>query len=76
MKTTHVIYRFLPDYKDDLGSEAAESDCERYDELIAEMLPEWASWCGDEIIADIDHDADDLDMDEIMRAAFEKLCSE
>ena len=76
MKTMHVIYTFAPDYKDAIGEFATEADCERYDEIISELLPEWANWFGDEILADIDQDTDELNMDEILNAAFEKLCAE
>lgn len=76
MNTMHVIYRFAPDYKDSIGDFATEADFERYDEIIAEMLPDWANWFGNEILADLDHDADDLNMAEILDAAFEELCAE
>ena len=72
MKTMTVIARIPLDYKDFGQYALNEAGEEKFDELIAELLPDEASWCGDEILAPVDADID-IDINEIISAASEKM---
>lgn len=72
MKTMHVIARIPLNYKDFGVYTIKEAGEEKFDELIANRLPEEAAWCGDEILAPVDADSD-IDIGDIISAAGEEM---
>ena len=62
----------------DMSDEEIKHGYELYDAIISSLLPNWLSWCGDELLAesgDVDID-EDFDINEILRTAYEILVSE
>ena len=62
----------------DMSSEEIELGYKLYDAIIDSLLPDWLSWCGDELLAEKgDEDIDeDFDINEILSSAWEILCSD
>lgn len=62
----------------DMSDEEIKLCGELYDAIISSLLPNWLSWCGDELLAESgDEDIDeDFDINEILSSAWEILCSD
>lgn len=79
-------FTFYPGYNEDIfGPEFTSMTDEEialtykvYDAIIASLLPEWASWCGDKIICADNAPADEVeefDINDILADACEILWS-
>ena len=49
-----------------------------YDSIVSSLLPDWLSWCGDELLAEKgDPEIDeDFDVQEVLDKAWEIFCSD
>lgn len=82
----YVFCRMPGNYNDgifgDAYSDMSETErdlyLELYDAIISSLLPDWLSWCGDELLAETGDDRidEDFDINEILRTAYEILVSE
>ena len=70
-----VIARIPLNYNDFGGYALTEKGVEKFDELIAKRLPEDISWCGDELIGDVNLDIT-IDINSIIAEASEEMMSE
>lgn len=69
-ETMTVIDRVPTDYND-FGYAMSETEYERFDEMIAERIPDELMWCGDEILGPIDYDQE-FSLTEIIEEAAER----
>ena len=74
MKPMHIIARMPLNYKDFGPFTIKETGEEKFDELIANRLPDEAAWCGDEILAPVDSGIE-IDINEIIEEAAEEMLS-
>lgn len=75
--TLTVIARLSENYNDIFGSEyPTDSDIERLDDILASNLPDEISWCGNELLAPIDYDADDFDLDSWLQESYQQFWDE
>lgn len=82
----YVFCRMPGNYNDDIFGDAysdmsndeIKHGYELYDAIISSLLPNWLSWCGDELLAEIGDDRidEDFDINEILSSAWEILVSE
>lgn len=72
MKPMHIIARMPLNYKDFGPFTIKEAGEEKFDELISNLLPDEAAWCGDEILAPIDSGIE-IDIEEIIADAAEEM---
>lgn len=49
-----------------------------YDSIVSNLLPDWLSWCGDELLAEKDDPAIDenFDVQDVLNRAYQMLCSD
>ena len=49
-----------------------------YDSIVSSLLPDWLSWCGDELLAEKDDPAIDenFDVQDVLNRAWETLCND
>lgn len=71
-ETMTVISRVPMDYNV-FGYALSETEFERFDEMIAERIPDELAWCGDEILGPIDYDQEFSVMEIIDEAAERRL---
>lgn len=62
----------------DMSDEEIKLGYELYDAIISSLLPNWISWCGDELLAETGDDRidEDFDINEIISSAYEILVSD
>lgn len=82
----YVFCRMPGNYNDDIfgdaysdmSDEEIKLGGELYDAIISSLLPNWISWCGDELLAEAGDDRidEDFDINEILSSAWEILVSE
>ncbi len=73
MATQKLVARLPLNYADFGEYALTEKGMEMYNSIIIDMLPDSCTWCGNEIIGDIDADYTDFDIAEIISAAAEKI---
>ena len=82
----YVFCRMPGNYNDDIFGSAYDdmTQSERelylqlYDAIIDSLIPNWLSWCGDELLAETGDDRidEDFDINEILSSAWEILVSD
>ena len=63
---------------DDMTQSERELYLQLYDAIIDSLIPNWLSWCGDELLAETGDDRidEDFDINEILSSAWEILVSD
>lgn len=48
------------------------------DSIVSSLLPDWLSWCGDELLAEKDDPSidEDFDVQDVLNRAWETLCND
>ena len=48
-----------------------------YDSIVSSLLPDWLSWCGDELLAEKGDPSidEDFDVQDVLNRAWETLCN-
>lgn len=76
---TKYVFRKMPMTLHDFGEcFLTEWETELFDHILGSMLPQGLDWCGDELLADVDDDSDELetfDLDEAINKAWETFCA-
>ena len=73
---TAYVYKKMPMTLHDFGEcYMTDWQTELYDHIIGAHLPAGLTWCGDELLAEVEDDEpEDFDLDEILCDAWEEFC--